>query len=131
MSLLRQGSQYLLIGLLQLLLDWAVFVAASALGLAAAPANLAGRASGAALGYWLNGRYTFADASGSRLGWPVFARFASLWLALTALSTLAVDLIARQLGLRWAWLGKPAVELGLACLGFFLMRRLVYRPGPG
>jgi putative flippase GtrA len=127
MSLLRQGSQYLIIGLLQLLLDWAVFVAASAAGLPPAPANLAGRISGAAAGYWLNGRYTFADGQGSRLGWPVFARFGALWLVMTLLSTVLVGLIAAHVGLRWAWLAKPVVEAGLALANFFLMRRLVYR----
>jgi putative flippase GtrA len=127
MTLLRQGSQYLVIGLLQLLLDWAVFVLASALGLAAPLANLAGRSSGALAGYWLNGRYTFADAHGSRLGWAVFARFALLWLLMTTLSTAALGLIAHHVGLGWAWLAKPAVELGLALANFFLMRRLVYR----
>ena len=129
MSLFRQGSQYLLIGLLQLLLDWAVFVAGTALGLAPAPANLAGRLAGATLGYWLNGRYTFADAQGSRLGWGVFVRFGLAWLLMTALSTLLLSLIASQLGLHWAWLAKPLLEAGLATLNFFLMKHLVYRRG--
>src|SRR5690606_8590592 len=69
MQLLRQGSQYFAIGILQLLVDWALFVAATALGLHAVPANLLGRISGAALGFWLNGRYTFACEDGARLGW--------------------------------------------------------------
>lgn len=43
MSLLRQGSRYLVVGLIQLVLDWAVFVAATALGMPAAPGNLLGR----------------------------------------------------------------------------------------
>ena len=88
MSLFRQGSQYIAIGLLQLLLDWLVFVAATAVGLPAAPGNLLGRVSGALLGFWLNGRYTFADGNGQRLGWRRFTRFWLLWLAITAISTI-------------------------------------------
>ena len=127
MLLLRQGGQYLAIGLLQLLLDWAVFVVATALGMPTAPANLAGRTSGAMLGFWLNGRYTFAGEEGSRLGWRRFGRFWLLWLAMTALSTLLMATVEARLGLRWAWLAKPVVEGGPAMANFFLMRRLVYR----
>jgi len=127
MPILRQGSQFLAIGLLQLMLDWATFVAATALGMAAAPANLLGRTCGAMLGFWLNGRFTFAGEDGSRLGWHRFARFWALWLVMTALSTLLLHAVEVELGLRWAWLAKPVVEAGLATANFFLMRRLVYR----
>ena len=127
MPLLRQGGHYIAFGLLQLLLDWTVFVAATALGMPPAPANLLGRTGGALLGFWLNGRYTFADATGSRLGWQRFARFWLLWLAMTALSTLLVTQVEARLGLRQAWLAKPLVEAALAAANFFLLRRLVYR----
>jgi putative flippase GtrA len=127
MPLLRQGSHYLAFGILQLLLDWAAFVALTALGLPAAPANLASRTSAALVGFWLNGRYTFADGTGSRLGWRRFARFWALWLVMTVLSTALVATVESRLGLRWAWLAKPLVEGGLAVANFFLLRRLVYR----
>lgn len=127
MNLLRQGSRYIAIGLLQLLLDWGVFVVASALGIAAAPSNLLGRTSGALLGFWLNGRYTFSRHGQHRLGWRRFARFLALWLAMTLISTLLVSSAAGHLGLQMAWLGKPLVEGGLALATFFLLRHLVYR----
>ena len=127
MQLLRQGSQYFAIGMLQLLVDWALFVAATALGVHAVPANLLGRTSGAALGFWLNGRYTFACEDGARLGWARFRRFGLLWLAMTVASTVLVHAVELRLGLRWAWLAKPLVEGGLAVATFFLSRRLVYR----
>jgi len=127
MLLLRQGSQYLAFGLLQLLVDWAMFVAATALGLDAVPANLLGRTSGAMLGFWLNGRYTFAGEEGARLGWHRFRRFGVLWIAMTITSTVLVHEVERQLGLHSAWLAKPLVEGGLAMATFFLLRRLVYR----
>src|SRR5690606_31487230 len=123
----RQGGQYLAFGLLQLALDWTMFVALTALGVAAAPANLAGRTSGALLGFWLNGRYTFAGGEGGRLGWRQFGRFWLLWLAATVLSTLLMALVEMRLGLRWAWLAKPLVEGALALGNFFLLPRLVYR----
>lgn len=127
MSLLRQGSQYIAIGLLQLMLDWGVFVAATALGIPTAPGNLLGRTSGALLGFWLNGRYTFSQHGQQRHGWKRFARFLSLWLAMTAISTVLVTYTADRVGLQMAWLAKPLVEGGLAAVTFFLLRHLVYR----
>ena len=127
MPLLRQGGYYLVFGVLQLLLDWLMFVALTALGVPAAPANLASRTSAALLGFWLNGRYTFADGNGQRLGWRRFARFWLLWLAMTAISTVLVAWVASRLGLHQAWLAKPLVEGMLALATFFLLRHWVYR----
>jgi putative flippase GtrA len=126
-SLIRQGSRFLLIGLVQLVVDWAVFVGATALGVPTVPANVLGRVCGMLLGFWLNGRYTFAAEGDHRLGWARFARFLALWLLLTAVSTLLVSTAAQQLGLAYAWLAKPVVEGGLAAVSFLLMRRFVYR----
>ena len=127
MPLLRQGGLYLAFGVLQLVLDWLLFVAFTASGMPAAPANLVSRTSAALLGFWLNGRYTFAGEDGSRLGWERFVRFWLLWGAMTALSTVLLVAVEDGLGLRGAWLAKPVVEAGLAAANFFLMRRLVYR----
>lgn len=127
MSLLRQGRDFVLAGLAQLLLDWGVFVLASACAMPVPAANLCGRTAGALLGFWLNGRVTFADAGQSRLGWRRFARFLALWLLLTACSTLLVGVVGAHAGLRWAWLAKPVVEAGLAVVSFLLWRHVVYR----
>jgi putative flippase GtrA len=126
MSLTRQGRHYLTIGALQWLVDWGVMVMLSHAGMLVAPANVAGRISGAMLGYWLNGRITFAGAD-SALGRVQFARFAMMWLAMTALSTLLIDRIDNHLGLQWAWLAKPAVEAALGLLGFMISRHWVYK----
>lgn len=126
MSLLRQGGHYIAFGLLQLLLDWLIFVAGTALGLPVGPANIIGRLAGMLLGFWLNGRFTFADSRGQRLGWARFARFLLLWLLLTATSTALLAAASDGLGLRWAWLAKPLVEASLAVVSFFGMRRFVY-----
>ena len=125
--LFRQGGSFIAVGLAQLLLDWLVFVGLTALGVPAAPGNLAGRISGALLGFWLNGRYTFASAGHQRLGWKRFGRFLAIWVPATALSTWLVTMVAAALGLQLAWLAKPLVEGALAVLSFFLLRHVVYR----
>ncbi len=125
--LFRQGGSFLVVGAVQLLVDWALFVALTALGVPAAPANLAGRIGGALLGFWLNGRVTFAQAGSARLGWRRFARFLLVWIPLTVISTLAVAWVAGTLGLAHAWLAKPLVEGALAVVAFFLWRHVVYR----
>lgn len=126
-ALLRQGAGYGVVGAVQLLLDWALFVMLSALGANTAVANLAGRIGGALLGFWLNGVFTFRDAEGSRLGWARLRRFLVSWAAMTVLSTLAVAAIDRHLGLHWAWLAKPAVDALLALGGFLVSRHWIYR----
>jgi putative flippase GtrA len=127
LSLFQQAPRYVIAGVFQLLLDWLVFVLLTALGMAVAPANLAGRVSGALLGFWLNGRWTFAQEGRPRLGWRRLLRFAVVWLALTLASTWLVAAVASGLGLKQAWLAKPLVEGTLALLAFFLWRHVVYR----
>jgi putative flippase GtrA len=107
MTLLRQGGSYLVIGLLQLLLDGAVFIAVTALGMPVLPGNLVGRACGMLLGFWLNGRYTFASGGTQRLGWARFSRFIVLWAVLTALSTALVVAADHALGRVDALAGLP------------------------
>lgn len=127
MSLLRQGRLFALAGVAQLLLDWTVFVVLTAAGVAAAPGNVCGRVAGALLGFWLNGRWTFARDGEARLGWCRFMRFAAVWLLLTAISTWSVAGIAAHLDLQHAWLAKPLIEALMAAVGFFLWRQVVYR----
>lgn len=124
---LRQGMSFIVAGGLQLLLDWAVFVALTSLGVSPVAGNLAGRVCGALLGFWLNGRVTFADQGRPRLGWHRFLKFLAVWLSLTVISTLLVASTASQLGLHQAWLAKPLVEGGLAVVAFFLWKHVVYR----
>ncbi|MFY2763392.1 GtrA family protein [Arenimonas sp. MALMAid1274] len=125
--MIRQVLGFGAVGGLQLLLDWGCFVALTALGLAVVPANLAGRVAGASLGYWLNGRYTFADAGQARLGRRRALRFIAFWIATTALSTWAMQFIDAQRGLTLAWLAKPVVDGLLAALGFVVSKYWIYR----
>lgn len=126
MSLGRQGRHYLAIGIVLALVDWGVMVGLSHFGLPIEPANVAGRISGALLGFWLNGRITFAGADNG-MGRRQFGRFVLMWLLTTAASTWALGAIDDAVGLKWAWVAKPAVELVLGVMGFVLSRHWVYR----
>lgn len=126
MSLSRQGGHYLAIGLVQWLVDWGVMVAVSYAGAPVEAANIAGRISGALLGFTLNGWITFAGDD-TRVGRRQAARFLAMWLVTTALSTVAMHEIDDRLGLKWAWAAKPAVELALGLFGFLASRHWVYR----
>lgn len=126
MSLGWQGSSYLVIGGIQWLLDWAVMVALSHLGLRIGLANVSGRVCGALLGFWLNGRITFAG-DGHRPGRRQLLRFIAAWLVMTLLSTVAIEAIDDLLGRQWAWLAKPLVELALGLLGFVVAKHWIYR----
>lgn len=123
----KQGMSFIVAGALQLLLDWAVFVALTSLGASPVIGNVVGRVCGALLGFWLNGRVTFADQGQPKLGWHRFLRFLAVWLTLTLVSTVLVASTAAQLGLQQAWLAKPIVEGALAVVGFFLWKHVVYR----
>lgn len=126
MSLTRQSSSYLVIGGLQWLLDWAVMVALSHAGLPVRQANVVGRVCGALLGYWMNGKITFAGED-TALGRVQLQRFILMWVCTTVVSTWAIGQIDDVLGLRWAWLAKPIVEASLAVVGFVLSRHWIYK----
>ena len=126
MSLTRQGRHFLAIGLLQWVVDCSVMMGLSHVGVAVEPANLAGRISGAMLGFWLNGRITFASED-TRVGRRQLGRFVMMWLVNTALSTWSLSAINGAFGLRGTWLAKPAVEVALAGLSFVLSRHWVYK----
>lgn len=126
MSLGRHAGKYSIVGGIQWLVDWGVMVGLSHLGLPVEPANIFGRISGALLGYWLNGRFTFAGDD-TEVGRTQLRRFVLMWLCTTAASTWAMGSIDDWFGLKWAWLAKPGVELALGVIGFVLSRHWVYR----
>lgn len=126
MALPRQLVAYSAIGLLQWLLDSAVMIGLSHAGLAVLLATVAGRIAGACLGYWLNGRYTFAAADNT-LHRRSLARFASFWLLSTLLSALVLAAIDHHAGLQMSWLLKPLVDLAAAVAGFLVSRHWIYQ----
>ena len=95
MSLTRQGRHYLAIGVVQWLLDWGVMVLLSHLGLVVELANVAGRIAGATVGFWLNGRITFASED-TRIGRRQFGRFLMMWMLSTLVSTWAIGAMKRR-----------------------------------
>lgn len=123
----RQVVLFVLIGLTQLALDSALYIGLTAAGLTVAVGNVAGRVAGACLGFWLNGRYTFADQGRARLQGRHLLRFVLTWCALTVLSTWLMAMIADWAGLRGSWLAKPLVEAAMAAIGFVVWRQWVYR----
>jgi len=126
LSLGRHARHYLLIGGIQWLVDWGVMVLLSHYGMRVEPANICGRVAGALLGYWLNGKLTFAGDD-TAIGRTQLARFVAMWIGTTIVSTWSVGVIDDYLGLKWAWLAKPGVELCLGVVGFLLSRHWVYR----
>lgn len=126
MNLSRQLVAYAVIGGLQWLLDCSLMMALSHSLLPVAQANIAGRLAGAALGFWLNGRYTFGSV-GNTLGGRQLARFALLWLTLTLIGSLLLDALEQHYSLTTAWLAKPLLEAGFATIGFVLSRYWIYR----
>ena len=69
LSIVRQGRHFVLVGIVQWLLDWGVLVLLSRLGVPIAAANIAARLSGALLGFSLNGLVTFSKED-AELGRP-------------------------------------------------------------
>ncbi len=131
MTLKRHLRSYAVVGLLQWLLEYTVMLALSQWLLPAAPANLLGRIAGACLGFWLNGRFTFADAeNGSKVSPVALRRFLLAWLGLTLLNTAGVALLEQAGGLRVAQLGKPAADVVCAVAGFLLARHWIYLRQP-
>lgn len=126
MSLGRHARHYLLIGGIQWLVDWGVLVLLTHLGMTVVPANILGRIAGALLGYWLNGKLTFAGED-TAIGRTQLLRFVAMWLCTTAISTWSLGSIDAAVGLKWAWLAKPGVEGVLGVFGFLLSRHWVYR----
>ena len=126
MRILRDGLHFIVIGAIQLAVDSAIYIALTKAGFAPVPANLCGRVTGAALGFWLNGRITFFHHPQPHLR-VRFARYAILWLSLTLLSTVALSSIAAQAGLSSSWWAKPVIEAILGLTSFLISRHWVYR----
>lgn len=124
------GVRFVIAGLTQLALDWALFVALTKLGVPVAVANPAARLCVVAFGFWLHGVYTFADDGEHNLGWAQLSRYAPTWIALTIVGTLALAAVEARFGLRVTWLAKPAVEAVLAVVSFFVLRYWVFRANP-
>lgn len=131
MSLRRHLGGYTAIGLLQWVVEYGLMLALSEWVMPVGPANVIGRIFGAALGFWLNGKWTFAGDD-THVGRRAFARFVLMWLALTVLNTWIVHAIDAHFGLRMAQMLKPLADITSGLLGFVLSRHWVYnKPAAG
>ena len=126
MSLRRHLGGYLAIGLVQWLLEYALMLALSQWVMPVAPANVIGRLCGAMLGFWLNGKWTFAGEN-THVGRHAALRFITMWLGLTVLNTWIVDSIDTHAGLRMAQMLKPGADMLTGGIGFLLSRHWVYK----
>jgi len=131
MTLRRHLGSFAAIGLLQWLIEYGVMLTLSQWVMAVEPANVIGRLAGATLGFWLNGKWTFASDD-THMGRRAALRFVLMWLVLTLLNTWLVGIIDDAFGLRRAQLLKPLVDMLSGGLGFLLSRHWVYaRKGDG
>ena len=126
MSLTRHASGYAVIGLLQWVVEYGLMLALSQWVMPVEPANVIGRICGAVLGFWLNGKWTFAGDD-THVGRHAFARFVAMWAALTVVNTWIVHAIDHHWGLHMAQLLKPGADLLSGMIGFVLSRHWVYR----
>ncbi len=125
----RQLSLFLVIGLVQYVLDAAMFWLSLTVGAPLIAANLVGRISGAVCGYLLNNRYTFGHDRHDDPGRIV--RFILYWLFMTTLSTA----LLAWADARWntadqdttSVLIKLCVEAVLVALSFALAKWVVFR----
>jgi len=117
---------FLVVGGVQVVVDTAVFILLGLAGVPVFAANLVSRTAGACLGFWINGRVTFAARDGHGVDRAALARFVLSWALLTLLGGVLLVAVDRALGLGWTWLAKPLVEAGLAVLGFLALKFFVF-----
>lgn len=125
--LTREALLFGIFGAVQLVADWLTFVLLTWLGASTAAGNIAGRVLGAALGFWLNGRFTFRNDEGEARHRGRLLRFVVGWCITATLSTVLVYLIERHLGLHAAWGGKLVVDVAIAMLGFVLSKYWIFK----
>jgi putative flippase GtrA len=125
-KIVRDGASFSVVGAIQVVLDSTVYIALTKLGVPTPPANVCGRIAGAVLGFWLNGRVTFAHHDQPRLRWRL-ARYILLWVAMTIVSTVALTIIGHRAGLKHTWWAKPLIEIVLGLTSFLICRHWVYR----
>lgn len=126
MTLRRHLGSYAAIGLLQWLVEYSLMLALSEWVMPVEPANVIGRLAGAMLGFWLNGKWTFAG-NDTHVGRRAVLRFVLMWLVLTLLNTWLVGIVDEHFGLRRAQLLKPLADLLSGSIGFLLSRHWVYK----
>jgi len=123
-----QFGLFIAFGAVQLGADWLTFVLLTWSATSVAPANVSGRVIGAALGYYLNSRYTFPQAKeAARSERGRMIRFLMGWAATSLVSTLILVAVEQQFGLQAAWVGKLFVDGSIAVLAFLLSKYWIFK----
>lgn len=126
----RQVLLFIAVGLSQLAIEALLYVACTLLGVTPLIANLVARVLAAAGGYFMHSRVTFLQAKDTRRSSGTWWRYGSVWIALTAASTLAVTSAVETVGLHGSWIAKPMVDGVLAVVSFLLLKAWVFRSRP-
>ncbi len=127
MSIVKQGASYGFVGLLQIGLDSLIFIVLTKFGMITGAANIIGRVSGAIMGFWLNGKWTFSNGEMRPLGARHLGKFLISWTLTTFASTMIVMSATHLEGLHVAWIIKPVADLALAAFGFAISKYWIYR----
>lgn len=126
-AVVRQVIRFGVVGFFQLGLDWLTFFLLTLVGTVPGLANVAGRVLSASVGFWVNGKWTFASGDKPSISRRALVRYVILWVANTAISTLIVSLVDQAHGLHWTWAVKPVADAILAALGFAVSKYWIYR----
>jgi putative flippase GtrA len=80
------------------------------LGIGVIPAKLGARVPGAMLGFWLNGKFTFASDERRRLRMAHASKFTASWLLMSLLSTGGIWAIEHMAGIGGERVAKPFLD---------------------
>ena len=118
---------FFICGVIQFGLDTAIFTGLTWLGVSVAVANILSRGSGACVGYYINGRFTFQK----KMDRHVFLKFVLYWGGMTLLSTALIylfeHLLADYSSVKLMALTKIVVEILLFFLSFLIAKIWVYK----
>lgn len=118
--------KYVISGGVALAADVAVFAAARSAGAVISLANPSARLVGAVTAFLLNRQWTFRRDNPA--GWHIeWTRYALLWLAATAISTLAISTLTRALPSASEAVIKFSVEAAIAATNYLISRAWVFR----
>jgi len=124
----RQMVLYVTFGVTQLAVDWIGFLVLTHVGVPIAAANPSSRLFAAIVGYVLNATFTFRNSPEDRhVNLGSFLRYATLWIATTAISTALIAGGTATLGKGPLPIIKLFVEGFMAVASYLSMKFWVYR----
>lgn len=123
----RQLFLFGIVGVIQVIVDSGVLIGLTHAGVSLAVANVVGRMCGACVGFVLNGTTTFSHQTEQQLRGRHLVRFVAAWASLTIVSTTLLWLLHKHVSMELVWAAKPAIEIFLALISFFLSKFWIYR----